>query len=78
MNLIDRLKELIKDTLEETHESFKQNIDEFIEWNNPFNFRGVYLYGYESDEGITEEVKQWLEDNLSHPEYCEILNTDRF
>ena len=37
-------------------------------------FRGASFYGYSSEEGTTEEVKQWLENNLSHPEYCSILD----
>lgn len=37
-------------------------------------FRGASFYGYSSEEGTTEEVKKWLENNLSHPEYCSVLD----
>jgi len=37
-------------------------------------FRGSSFYGYVSEEGTTDEVKEWLRDVLTHPEYCEILN----
>jgi hypothetical protein len=35
-------------------------------------FRGGYLYGYESEEGRTQEVYDYLEGALSHPEYNNI------
>ena len=31
-------------------------------------FRGGYLYGYESEEGRTQEVYDYLQNVLSHPE----------
>lgn len=37
-------------------------------------FRNVTLYGYSSEEGTSEEVKKWLNTNLTHPELCEILD----
>jgi hypothetical protein len=37
-------------------------------------FRGKIFYGYASEEGSTEEVKKWLENNLSYPEHCELLD----
>ena len=37
-------------------------------------FRGSSFYGYSSEEGTTDEVKEYLNDILTHPEYCEILN----
>lgn len=37
-------------------------------------FRNGDFYGYSSDEGTTEEVKKWLENNLTHPEYCSVLS----
>lgn len=35
-------------------------------------FRGGYLYGYESEEGRTKEVYDYLQNILSHPEYNNI------
>jgi hypothetical protein len=35
-------------------------------------FRGGYLYGYESEEGRTQEVYDYLQRVLSHPEYNNI------
>jgi hypothetical protein len=35
-------------------------------------FRGGYLYGYESEEGRTQDVYDYLEGALSHPEYNNI------
>ena len=36
-------------------------------------FRDGQLYGYQSPEGSTEQVKEWLRCNLTHPEYCPVL-----
>lgn len=36
-------------------------------------FRDCSFYGYSSEEGSTEEVKQWLKHALSHPEHCQLL-----
>ena len=36
-------------------------------------FRGDSFYGYISEEGTTDRVKTYLESNLTHPEYCEVL-----
>lgn len=36
-------------------------------------FRSCSFYDYKSNEGITDNVKQWLEVNLTHPEYCSVL-----
>ena len=35
-------------------------------------FRGGWLYGYESEEGRTQEVYDYLQRVLSHPEYNNI------
>jgi hypothetical protein len=35
-------------------------------------FRGGYLYGYESEQGRTQDVYDYLEGALSHPEYNNI------
>ena len=35
-------------------------------------FRGGWLYGYESEQGRTEEVYDYLQRVLSHPEYNNI------
>lgn len=35
-------------------------------------FRGGWLYGYESEEGRTQEVYDYLQTVLSHPEYNNI------
>lgn len=37
-------------------------------------FRGCSFYGYISEEGTTDKVKEWLRNNLSHPEYCNLLD----
>lgn len=36
-------------------------------------FRSLKMYNYSSKEGITERVKEWLNNNLNHPEYCDVL-----
>ena len=36
-------------------------------------FKSVSLYNYHSEEGSTENVKEWLRNNLTHPEYCTVL-----
>jgi hypothetical protein len=36
-------------------------------------FRGCSLYGYSSEEGTTDDVKKWLENNLTYPENCSVL-----
>lgn len=45
------------------------------EIDNPFDgriFRGCYLYGYESEEGRSQEVYDYLQNVLSYPEYNNI------
>lgn len=37
-------------------------------------FKKCSFYGYFSDEGTTDEVKKWLQINLTHPEYCSVLD----
>ena len=55
-------------------EDVKRKIEQELEGDyDGRTFRSASFYGYASDEGITEEVKKWLEDNLSHPEYCSVL-----
>ena len=61
----------IQDFTEDVKRKIEQELEE------PFDgrtFRGASFYGYSSEEGVTEEVKKWLENNLSHPEYCSVLD----
>lgn len=37
-------------------------------------FRNSEMYGYLSEDGITKEVRSYLKQNLTHPEYCEIFD----
>lgn len=39
-------------------------------------FRDCSFYGYSSEDGSTESVKEWLRNNLTHPEYCPVLEKD--
>jgi hypothetical protein len=42
------------------------------EMENPYDgrvFTGSYLYGYSSDEGKTQRVRDYLENTMTHPEY---------
>jgi len=45
------------------------------EIEDPFDgrtFRGAFLYGYQSDEGCTRRVHDYLETILTHPEFNNI------
>ena len=45
------------------------------EIEEPFDggvFRGKFLYGYQSEEGCTKRVKDYLENILTYPEYNNI------
>ena len=45
------------------------------EIEEPFDgrvFRGKFLYGYQSEEGCTKIVKEYLENILTYPEYNNI------
>lgn len=76
--LIDLLNQL--DTIEP--DDIKQSFNIYslisttrIEIEEPFDgrvFRGKFLYGYQSDEGCTKRVKEYLENVLTYPEYNNI------
>lgn len=36
-------------------------------------FKQCNFYGYQSEDGNTEDVRTYLKENLTHPEYCPIL-----
>ena len=36
-------------------------------------FKNVSFYNYFSEDGSTAKVKEWLQNNLTHPEYCDVL-----
>ena len=55
----------INDLIEIAHSEIDEPSDGRI-------FRGGYLYGYSSDEGRTQEVYDYLQRVLSHPEYNNI------
>lgn len=76
--LIDLLNQL--DTIEPDDIKQSFNIYSLIsttrsEIEEPFDgrvFRGKFLYGYQSDEGCTKRVKEYLENVLTYPEYNNI------
>jgi hypothetical protein len=76
--LIDLLNQL--DTVEPDNINQSFNIYSLIsttrsEIEEPFDgrvFRGKFLYGYQSDEGCTKRVKEYLENVLTYPEYNNI------
>jgi len=82
--LIDLLNKLRNYALENPKD-FDLDVNDFeinnlietaqIEIDDPFDgriFRGAWLYGYESEEGRTQEVYDYLQSVLSHPEYNNI------
>lgn len=38
-------------------------------------FKNKDYYGYSSEEGKTDDVRLWLYENLTHPEYCPVLES---
>jgi hypothetical protein len=82
--LIDLLNKLRNYALENPKD-FDLDVNDFeinnlietaqIEIDDPFDgriFRNAWLYGYESEEGRTQEVYDYLQSVLSHPEYNNI------
>lgn len=60
--------------IEDYTDDIERKIEEQLEGDyDGRTFRGASFYGYSSKEGETEEVKQYLRRNLSHPEHCELL-----
>lgn len=57
----DNIHSLIATTKSEIEEPFDGRV-----------FRGKFLYGYQSDEGCTKRVKEYLENVLTYPEYNNI------
>lgn len=66
LELCDKIEYDTSDIERRIHDELEGDFDGRI-------FRGALFYGYSSEEGITEEVKKWLENNLSFPEYCSII-----
>jgi len=65
------------DQIEENTSSIESCIDVELRGEDGWDgriFRGCLFYGYASEEGTTLEVIEWLNNNLTHPEYCELLN----
>lgn len=56
----------------EINDLIKTAQDEIDEPTDGRIFRGGWLYGYESEEGRTQEVYDYLQTVLSHPEYNNI------
>lgn len=56
----------------EINDLIKTAQDEIDEPTDGRIFRGGWLYGYESEEGRTQEVYDYLQNVLSHPEYNNI------
>ena len=57
----DNIHSLIATTKSEIEEPFDGRV-----------FRGKFLYGYQSEEGCTKRVKDYLENILTYPEYNNI------
>ena len=76
--LIDLLNQL--NTIEPDDINQSVNVYSLIsttrsEIEEPFDgrvFRGKFLYGYQSNEGCTKRVKEYLENVLTYPEYNNI------
>ena len=65
---------ILCDQIDEDTSDVEQRIESEMEGDYDGRiFRNGDFYGYSSEEGTTEEVKKWLERNLSHPEYCNLL-----
>jgi hypothetical protein len=56
----------------EINDLIKTAQDEIDDPSDGRIFRGGWLYGYESEEGRTQEVYDYLQTVLSHPEYNNI------
>jgi hypothetical protein len=76
-NYSDRLEEArwLCDQIEDYTDDVVDSIDSELErgYYDGRIFKSCSFYGYKSDEGSTEAVKKWLIRNLTHPEYCELL-----
>lgn len=59
---------------EDTSDVERKIFEELEDTYDGRTFRSASFYGYSSEEGITDEVKEYLNNILTHPEYCEILN----
>ena len=73
----DRLHEAqnLCSLIEDPTDDIERKVEEQLEGDyDGRTFRRTSFYGYSSEEGSTDEVKQWLRRSLSHPEHCELLD----
>ena len=68
IELLNELKSLDSELQSECDNLISHTEREIADPYDGRTFRGVFLYGYESEEGCTRQVHTYLENVLTHPE----------